>query len=231
MPVTAQAFWLDHHVLRGGEEGPACPFPAHLGSYWRQRHQIFHRFDEGIELDAEALFQTKPEQTALDIAAVFERQVILDAFCGVGGVSIALARCGKTVIALDKYIHKLRMAENNARIYGVRDRITFKQTDSVDYLGNIPSPIEGVYFDPPWGGPGYTRRRSFGFDDFVYADHYRFKLREFISKNTHLEIALSVPMNFAFRELRSIRRPVEVIDHLEPGRNLAHTLHFPPAAI
>ena len=61
----------------------------------------FHRFDEGIQLDAEGLHMVMPEEAALRQARLLpEVDTVLDGFCGVGGMAIAWARAGKRVIAI-----------------------------------------------------------------------------------------------------------------------------------
>ena len=49
---------------------------------------MFSRFDEGIELDNESWFSVTPEAIAQHIAERCRCDVIIDAFCGVGGNAI-----------------------------------------------------------------------------------------------------------------------------------------------
>ena len=69
---------------------------------------------------------------------------------------------------------------NSARVYEVDDRIQFKQADAISYLAALPRGTKAVYFDPPWGGPGYLDRKAFRFHHFAYADNYRFQIAEYI---------------------------------------------------
>lgn len=213
-------------VLRGGSAtGEQIPEP--LKPYWDARYELFERFDEGIEVDLDALFEAKPERTALEIADAIVSRRVLDAFCGAGGAAIGLARRGKLVTALDRFAPKLRMAANNASIYGVADRIAFQQVNTVDFLARSAWGCDdAIYFDPPWGGPQYIDKLQFGFDDFIYAERHRFHLGAFIAANPQLEIAVAVPRNFAFAEAQALSRPMRVIDHDVPGRNRSHTILF-----
>jgi trimethylguanosine synthase len=110
----------------------ANPFGTDLTKYWNQRRRLFRRFDEGIQLDPEGWFSVTPEQIA-DLVATRtvsmcqQKQqrstsiVVLDAFCGCGGNSIAFARQSQiqTVICCDIDRTKLLSAANNAAIYGI----------------------------------------------------------------------------------------------------------------
>ncbi|XP_061696403.1 trimethylguanosine synthase isoform X2 [Syngnathoides biaculeatus] len=71
-----------------------------LAKYWAQRYRLFSRFDEGIKLDREGWFSVTPEKIAEHIALRVESslsntQLVIDAFCGVGGNSIQFALTGK----------------------------------------------------------------------------------------------------------------------------------------
>ena len=59
-----------------------------LRKYYKNRYQLFSRFDEGAKLDEEAWFSTTPELIAEYLAKRLGSGVILDAFCGVGGNTI-----------------------------------------------------------------------------------------------------------------------------------------------
>ncbi|XP_022830366.1 trimethylguanosine synthase-like [Spodoptera litura] len=63
-----------------------------LHKYWRKRHILFHRFDEGIKLDRESWFSVTPESVAAHIAQKYKYDVVIDAFCGAGGNTIQFAK-------------------------------------------------------------------------------------------------------------------------------------------
>ena len=97
-----------------------------LIKYWRQRHRLFSRFDQGIQLDDEGWYSVTPEAIATHVAQRFHKWtkgrpiVLLDAFCGCGGNAIAFARLPNVrVIATDVDREKLRRAAHNAAIYQV----------------------------------------------------------------------------------------------------------------
>ncbi|KAL0822770.1 hypothetical protein ABMA28_004777 [Loxostege sticticalis] len=122
--------------------------------YWKKRHSLFHRFDEGIKLDRESWFSVTPESVAWHIANKFAYDVVLDAFCGAGGNTIQFARtCGK-VIAVDIDPVKIEMARHNARVYGVEDRIEFIVGDFFELAPQLQADM--VFLSPPWGGPKYS---------------------------------------------------------------------------
>ena len=175
-------------------EGDDCPFGPKYERYWLRRYDLFSRFDEGVEVDAEGLASVKPEAIALDIAGRLKGQTVLDAFCGLGGSAIGFARAGKKVISIDRDVSRVNKAVKNARIYGVEDRITFVVGDTFELFDVYP--CQAVYFDPSWGGPDYKERQVLGFEHLV--PDIRDLLHRTINEGRHT--ALTIPKNFDLRQ-------------------------------
>jgi trimethylguanosine synthase len=57
-----------------------------------QRTRYFSRYDEGCLFDEEGWYSVTPEAIAVQIAERCRCDVVLDAFCGIGGNAIAFAR-------------------------------------------------------------------------------------------------------------------------------------------
>jgi trimethylguanosine synthase len=132
-------------------------------------------------LDEEGWYSVTPERVADQIAERCRCDTIVDAFCGVGGNTIAFAKtcergefffwyCGMrvlkfgrgAVIALDTNPTRLALARHNAVLYGVADRIEFILADYLSFARSylsLPSTstrkIDVVFLSPPWGGPSY----------------------------------------------------------------------------
>jgi trimethylguanosine synthase len=95
--------------------------------------------------------------------------VILDAFCGVAGNTIAFARCaGVHVIAYDNDKARLELARHNADVYGVRHSVDFVCDDVVAAMTTAvvgsqrrDTLIDMIFLSPPWGGPEYIDADNF----------------------------------------------------------------------
>ncbi len=123
-----------------------------------RRRRLFARWFEGIQVDDEGLYSATPEAIADRIASGVSG-VVIDATCGIGSLALALARNPSVtrVIAIDRDADKIRMAAHNAGIYGVADRIDFREGDA---LAIVPTLVfDAIVIDPPWGGRGYDRAR------------------------------------------------------------------------
>ncbi|KAE8344576.1 hypothetical protein BDV24DRAFT_126759 [Aspergillus arachidicola] len=164
--ITEEAPPEVHHYNEIGE------VPWDIQNYWAQRYKIFSKYDEGVWLTDDAWFGVTPEPVANKIAehiasaAPASRMVLVDAFAGAGGNTIAFARSGrwKRVYAIEKNPAVLQCAKHNAKIYGVEDKITWFEGDSLQIVNNQLKelgPYSVLFASPPWGGPGYRSDKVF----------------------------------------------------------------------
>lgn len=121
--------------------------------YWAQRRRLFSRFDMGIQLDGQGWYSVTPEIIADHVANRVaelatnhvipheseEGIVILDAFCGCGGNSIAFGKVPSNIISkvvcVDTDRSKLLKAAHNASLYDIpRDKLVFVECNSIFIL-------------------------------------------------------------------------------------------------
>ncbi|CAN0267436.1 unnamed protein product [Lampetra planeri] len=143
-----------------------------LIKYWAQRYRLFSRFDEGIRLDREGWFSVTPERIAEHIAQRCQCDLIVDAFCGVGGNAIQFAFTCERVIAVDIDPEKVALARHNARVYGVDDRIEFIVGDFLALAPRLRADV--VFLSPPWGGPTYLDAHAYDLDSMMTPGGYPF---------------------------------------------------------
>ncbi|KAK3822957.1 MAG: RNA cap guanine-N2 methyltransferase-domain-containing protein [Benniella sp.] len=127
--------------------------PKAFKKYWAQRYRYFKLFDHGIKIDKEGWYSVTPESIASHIAQRCASDVVIDAFCGVGGNAIQFALTCHRVIAIDIDPVRLMCAKHNAKIYGVEDRIEFICGDYMTLIPRLKADV--VFLSPPWGGPEY----------------------------------------------------------------------------
>uniref|UniRef100_H3AHM5 Trimethylguanosine synthase n=1 Tax=Latimeria chalumnae TaxID=7897 RepID=H3AHM5_LATCH len=190
----------------------ASPIPCEIAAvpelvkYWAQRYRLFSRFDEGIKLDEEGWFSVTPEKiaqhTADRVQQCFHCDLIVDAFCGVGGNSIQFALAGKRVIAVDIDPVKIELAQNNAEVYGVADQIEFICGDFMVLASDLKADV--VFLSPPWGGPDYVNAEIFDIRTMMCLDGYPFKkLSQKITNN----IVYFLPRNADIDQVASLAGP------------------------
>ncbi|NWU81169.1 TGS1 synthase, partial [Onychorhynchus coronatus] len=190
-----------------------------LVKYWAQRYRLFSRFDEGIKLDREGWFSVTPEKIAehiaLRVSQSFNCDIIVDAFCGVGGNAIQFALTSKRVIAIDIDPEKLSLARNNAEVYGVADQIEFVCGDFMVLAADLQADV--VFLSPPWGGPDYATAEIFDIQTMICPDGYPFPITNnivyFLPRNADIDQVASlagpggkveIEQNFLNNKLKTI---------------------------
>ena len=124
--------------------------------YWNQRYSIFSRYDEGILLDEESWFSVTHEAISKCIAEQCTwAGRVMDGFAGAGGNVIQFARFSD-VLAVELDALKLQYLRNNAKVYGVCDRIKFLCGDFLR-IAERNGPVDLLFMSPPWGGPDYVK--------------------------------------------------------------------------
>jgi len=173
-----------------------CPFGPQYQIYWNMRYSLFSKFDEA-RVDASGLYTMVKETFALEMAKKARGPKVLDICSGIGSMSVAFARIGKHVTAVEIDKKRVAMAKHNARLYGVADQIDFRSEDITDEatLQSLPEDIDTVFLDPPWGKKlgDYQRRRVTYLEDIRLAG---MDLRELVGKITCREVMIRVPHNF-----------------------------------
>ncbi|XP_077614398.1 trimethylguanosine synthase [Crocuta crocuta] len=177
-----------------------------LAKYWAQRYRLFSRFDDGIKLDREGWFSVTPEKIAEHIAGrvsqSFKCDVVVDAFCGVGGNTIQFALTGKRVIAIDIDPVKIDLARNNAEVYGIADKIEFICGDFLLLASHLKADV--VFLSPPWGGPDYATAETFDIRTMMSPDGFEiFRLSQKITNN----IVYFLPRNADIDQVASLAGP------------------------
>lgn len=85
-----------------------------------------------------------------------DKTIIIDAFAGVGGNSIAFARSERweQVFAIEKDTKAMKCAKHNAKVYGVDKKIVWVTGDCFDVISRRFSGKTNViiFASPPWGG-------------------------------------------------------------------------------
>lgn len=196
------------------------PFWSQVDWYWENRHLLFSRFDEWIQIDEVWLYSVRPEALSMETANMIKWDVILDAFWCVWGSAIGFARTGKKAICVELDETRLEMAKNNARVYGVEDKITFIHGDIFDVLPELT--FDTVYFDPPWWWPDYINKKDFLFSDFSPDGNL---LMEMALKKTD-NIAFGIPINFNIQELIRTKRPFYLQKNILNSKHTTSTVYF-----
>lgn len=195
-----------------------------LKKYWYKRYSLFSRFDEGIKMDEESWYSVTPERVSKHIAERCRSDVIIDAFCGAGGNAIQFAFTCEKVIAIDIDPIKVELAKNNARVYGVEDRIEFVVGDFLHLAPMLKADV--IFLSPPWGGPDYNKQPYYNLSSIKPIDGAQlYKIAYEITPN----IAFYLPRNINTHQLLQCAGPggyVEIEQNFLGKTLIAVTAYF-----
>lgn len=198
--------------------------PPHLRKYWVQRNRLFSRYDEGILMDEEGWFSVTPELVARQIAKRMACDVIIDAFCGIGGNAIQFANTCKHVIAIDNNATRLAFAKHNAKVYGVGHKIEFILGDFFELASSLKA--DAIFLSPPWGGPAYNKVPVFDIHTMMpFSGMKLFKLCSAITPN----IGFFLPRNTDYNQLACLATPIakcEIEEAYSASKFIAITAYF-----
>ncbi|KAL0640672.1 putative diacylglycerol O-acyltransferase tgs1 [Maublancomyces gigas] len=201
--------------------------------YWKQRNNLFSRYEEGVWLTHDAWYEVTPENVAEKISQHILQspiETVIDAFCGVGGntIQFALSASCKRVIAIDTNPTAILCAKHNAHIYGVLDKIEFIVGDFFELLNAKESILkaDAVFLSPPWGGPTYRNDKIFDLDTMLpYSASFIFNQASKISKN----IALYIPRTSNLNQVAKLvpeGQKIQAVHYCVRKRSKALTVYF-----
>ena len=179
--------------------------------YYHFRHHLFSRWDWGIQFDEEGLFSITPECLALHTAIRCSCGVAIDAFAGIGGNTIQLARTCRRVISIELNEQRLRMLQHNSKIYKVDHKIDCICGDSTKLLPSMKADV--VLLAPPWGGVDYAKKEKFHLSDLPEGldGSFLFGLARKVTRN----VVFVLPRTIDRREVAELADPGEMVEFVE----------------
>ncbi|CAH2034533.1 unnamed protein product [Thlaspi arvense] len=198
-----------------------------ISRYWIQRYELFSRYDEGIQMDEEGWYSVTHEEIAIKQAERCRGKSVIDCFSGVGGNTIQFAKVCSSVIAIDIDPLKVKIAMNNAKVYGVADCVDFVVGDFIHLAPSLKGDV--LFLSPPWGGPTYCQVESFKMDMLQPIDGYSlFKIARSITSNIIMFLPKNVDLA-QLEELACLSSPpltLEIEENCVGGKLIALTAYF-----
>lgn len=113
-----------------------------------------------FQISASSFYQINPVQTeilyrtAVEAAELDKNQTVLDAYCGVGTISLCAAASAKSVIGVELNKSAVKCAWENARENGI-ENARFICTDATEFIKKMAAGkerVDVVFLDPPRAG-------------------------------------------------------------------------------
>lgn len=143
-----------------------------------------------------------------------DKRVLIDAFCGVGGNTIAFARSQRwsQIWAVEKDDATLKCAKHNAQIYGVSKKIMFLKGDVMEMVHarlRDQAKKAVIFASPPWGGPNYNDFEVF---DLNKMQPYGIEELYGTLKTACRDVALFLPRNSDLKQIARLAKGDEKFD-------------------
>lgn len=93
-------------------------------------------------------------QTAIDLLELKGNETVIDAYCGIGTIGMAVSKQAKEVVGVELNKDAIKDAINNAKANKINN-IRFYNDDATDFMKKLASekyPIDCVIMDPPRSG-------------------------------------------------------------------------------
>lgn len=145
----------------------------------------------------ERLKKSKPEQSSF---------TMIDATACIGGNTISFAAQFQNVISVEISPERAKMLEFNVEIAGFKERVTVIQGDFLDLDLSLLQP-DGVFLDPPWGGPEYKNYTNL--DLYLGSKNIVDVIRDILVSSRIIGIRL--PFNYNFERLKTLNCKIEFI--------------------
>ncbi|CAI6010350.1 unnamed protein product [Closterium sp. NIES-65] len=185
----------------GRQEGEEEPRDGSLGE---------GRCGSGSEARMESCEHAAGTRGAADVGGVEGVEggagVVVDAFCGVGGNTIHLAKLCPHVLAVDMSVPRLAMLHHNLSIYGphLPRRVDALCADFLSIALRLKADV--VFLSPPWGGPEYLDQSEYDI----------WTMLQPVSASALLQLALSIapsvamylPRNTPIHHLEQLARSI-----------------------
>jgi trimethylguanosine synthase len=193
-----------------------CPYGQEYQKHW----DLLSPKERMMKFDSYSLSAITPRVFSQPIIQRIQGERIVDACCSVGGMAIALAEAGKQVIAIELNPQRLRLARENAELFGVSARIEFIQGDVLKVLPSLTA--DTIFFDGQWMGDYKNELKNFSLADF--APHGVDFLKTAFQVTE--AVVLRVPAQFDFSELIQFQRPFEQEATFVAGKPVAYTVYW-----
>lgn len=168
-----------------------------------------------FQISPKSFYQINPIQTeklynkAIDMAKLKDDETVLDAYCGIGTISLILSNKVKKVIGVELNNNAIKDAIKNSKINNINN-VRFYQGDAGEFMVEMAvkkQPIDTVFMDPPRSGS----------DEKFLSSIVKLRPRKvvYISCN---------PVTQA-RDLKYLRKHGYIIEEIQPVDMFPHTYH------
>jgi 16S rRNA G966 N2-methylase RsmD len=157
-----------------------------------------------LNYDIEGLYSITNPIEANEISSIIQSNFndinninIFDGTGGLGGNTINFSTHFKSVISCEINKDRYEMLLNNIQQYNLTN-VTVLNIDSIKYIFEHYNNYDVYFFDPPWGGPLYKKKKHL---KLLMGSYSLLDIASYLKKNTTNKLLIyKLPFNYDFNE-------------------------------
>jgi len=166
-----------------------------------------------LKYDDEGLWSITQPSEANIISILIQSDIgynskILDATAGIGGNTISFANYFKNVTAIEIHKSRFEILTNNVNAY----KINNVELINDSCLNHLNGNYDGIFFDPPWGGPKYKHATDI---KIKLGDLTLEEIINKIKENNNKLIFLKLPSNYDLNEFNCFNYKIDKIKNYQ----------------
>jgi len=176
----------------------------------------FFPFNENfnkLKYDIEGLWSiTLPNDADIISNIVFNNindnnKIIIDAMASIGGNTISFSKFFKNIISIEINEKRYNILKNNLECYNIYNVILIND----NCINKLNIDYDIIFFDPPWGGPGYKSKKKINIkiDDYTLYDI----IKIIKNKNKNILIYFKLPYNYDVDEFNEFNYKINYVNN------------------
>lgn len=121
-------------------------------------------------------------------------KIIIDAMASIGGNTISFSKFFKNIISIEINEKRYNILKNNLECYNINNVLTIND----NCINKFDIDYDIIFFDPPWGGPGYKTKKKINIKIDNYSLYDIIKLIH--NKKKNISIYFKLPYNYDVNE-------------------------------
>lgn len=168
-----------------------------------------------LQYDEEGIWSITLPNDADKISKIIRKElhknsIIVDATCGLGGNIISLSKYFKKVIGIEINKDRFNMLLNNIYLYKINNVFLINR-DCINIINNLNFIYNGLFIDPPWGGPNYKLKKKLRLQLSLY--NIIDIIRVVKNINPIVKIFIKLPYNYDLTEFYNMNYRIYKINN------------------
>lgn len=178
--------------------------------------QIFPKINDlnkELKYDIEGLWSITQPSEATIISNLIQYDIgynskIVDATAGIGGNTISFSNYFKNVTAIELNKTRFEILTNNVNAFNINNIELINDS----CLNHLNGNYDGIFFDPPWGGPNYKYTPKI---KIKLADLTLKEIINIIKENHKKFIFFKLPINYDLNEFNCFNYKIDKIKNYQ----------------